>query len=581
MNREEKWEFMYGLARDYYKTYGNLNIKVNYAITVDGVSYKLGRWVYYQRKQKKYGLLDKTKEDRLNLIKMIWTKTSFMYPYDWQFYFDLVKQYYKENSDKQMPEDYQVFVNQEIIPLGKWLKNEKARSYVHPLTKYQLEQFNKIGLFIPTKNIHNWDFYYDLCIWYYKKNNNLLIPHDYTVKVINENNEEEEIRLGAWLATQRTLKKQGKLLVTRLELLEELNVVWVIKPFVKRRSWDFYYQLLKNYYNENNDINVPAGYSVIYNGERIYLSRWFINVKRKYRENKLSLEQKEALETLGIDKVKYNLKFADYYPLLQKYYELHGNLAITEKEFVLDANGRKFYLYDYVCRLRESYEKGNLTQKQIDLLNAIDMIWHKYDYNWFKMYDYAVKFYKEHGHLNIPFNYEIKEKTKTIKLGVWINSQRKRQKKNILSEEKIAYLEKLNIKWNFKRDWNFYYELLKENFYKRYKHINIPHDYVIIVDGESINLSNWLMSQKHKYMYNKLEQEKVEKLNALNIVWVQNNVFKEKKIENKEELLKIRAKLQMILEQSLKAYALETQEFTNQENVNIIEKAFTRQLNKY
>ncbi len=495
----------------------------------------------------------------------------------WNEMYQLAQAFYEEYHHLKIPIDYKV----DNKCLGSWLHKQKDKYKKGHLTETQIELLMAIGFSYTSRKNREWDFYYDLCIWYYKKNNNLLIPHDYIVKVVNENNEEEEIHLGAWLATQRILKKQGKLLIKRLELLEELNMVWVIKPFFKKRSWDFYYQLLKNYYNENNDINVPARYSVIYNGERIYLGRWFINIKRKYRENKLPLEQKEALETLGIDKVKYSLKFADYYALLKKYYELHGNLAITEKEFILDANGRKIYLYDYVYRLRKRYEKGNLTQKQIDLLNAIDMIWHKHDYNWFKMYGYAVKFYKGHGHLNIPSNYEIKEKNEIIKLGVWINSQRKCKKKNLLSEEKIAYLEKLNIKWNFKRDWNFYYELLKENFYKKYKHINIPQDYVIIVNGEGINLSNWLMTQKHKYMYNKLEQEKVEKLNALNIVWVKSNGFKEKKIENKEELLKIRAKLQMILEQSLKAYALETQEFTNQENVNVIEKAFARQLNKY
>ncbi len=572
MNKEEKWEFMYSLARDYYKTYCNLNINVRYVITIDGVSYNLGRWIYYQRKQKRRGLLPKDKEEKLNLIKMLWRKNSGMFPYDWQFYFDLVKEYYKENPDKEMPEDYEVWVNQEIIPLGKWLKNEKARSYARQLSKYQLKEFNKIGLFTKTKTIRNWDYYYDLCVWYYKKNNNLLIPYTYTITIVNKDNKEEAVHLGSWLATQRRLKKEGKLTEKQIELLDGLYIVWSFRKTSAKRDWDFYYELLKNYYDKEHNINMSRDFKVIYKDEVINLGEWLYRNKYEYYQNKLSAIHKEKLEKLGIAKMPRRNSVKIFYPLAKAYYQKHGHLNISENEYVLNERQEKVYLYYWLAELRKKYHQQVLSQKQIDALNAIGMIWSVIEYKWTKMYNYAVAFYKEHGHLNIPFNYEFIDNNETIKLGVWINYQRKSKKKNTLSASKIALLEKLNIVWEFTKDWDFYYNLLKENFYQYHNHIEVPKNYSVLVDGEMINLSNWLATQKHKYMTDKLDEDKIAKLNALNIIWIKDTAFMDKQITTKEDLLKLRKRLTTILNQALKIKVLEVQE---------VEQAFQRQLSKY
>jgi hypothetical protein len=77
-SREERWQFMYGLASGYFKTHGHLRIPKDY---VDPGGENLGAWISLQRnkfkKEKNYSEKEKQQKALLDYIGMVWqTKTD-------------------------------------------------------------------------------------------------------------------------------------------------------------------------------------------------------------------------------------------------------------------------------------------------------------------------------------------------------------------------------------------------------------------------------------------------------------------------------------------------------------------------
>ena len=74
------------------------------------------------------------------------------------------------------------------------------------------------------------------------------------------------------------------------------------------------------------------------------------------------------------------------------------------------------------------------------------MVWHPlvHEYEWMKMYELAVAYYKEKGNLLVPDAY----KTKDGKLlGSWIRHQKNRNKTGKLSDKERELLEQIDIAW--------------------------------------------------------------------------------------------------------------------------------------
>jgi len=81
-----------------------------------------------------------------------------------------------------------------------------------------------------------------------------------------------------------------------------------------------------------------------------------------------------------------------------------------------------------------------------------------------------------------------------VKLGCWINYQRKAKKKGTLYPKRITRLEKLSIVWDYLAyEWELKFQLLC-NFYKRKGHCNPP---TLHIEDE-IKLGGWVVIQRKK-----------------------------------------------------------------------------------
>ena len=229
------------------------------------------------------------------------------------------------------------------------------------------------------------------------------------------------------------------------------------------------------------------------------------------------------------------------YSFAKKYYEEYGNLNVNYYYKVKD---KEINLGVWISHQRCVYNgtvDGTLTKKQIDLLNEIGMVWkigrgkhkRKISKEWISKYNLAKKYYEIHNNLLIPALYFVKdEDDKEINLGAWIACQRQLYKNCKLSLEKVELLEKLKMVWevgrgNGKRKqekkpssiWLCNYDLAKK-YYEEFHDLLIPALYnVENKDGKKIKLGTWISNQRVAYKNGKLNEEQIELLEKIGMVW--------------------------------------------------------------
>ncbi len=158
-----------------------------------------------------------------------------------------------------------------------------------------------------------------------------------------------------------------------------------------------------------------------------------------------------------------SFKWINIYNLAKKYYEEHGNLLVPQNYIVEketeDGTVEKIKLGVWIMGQRQRYNGINsskLSNEQIKLLKEIGMVWNTISKSWEEKYELAKKYYKEHGDLLVPLNYEVEKETEEgriekVQLGYWIITQRQKYNGTIngeLLDEQIELLEKIGMIWN-------------------------------------------------------------------------------------------------------------------------------------
>ena len=217
--------------------------------------------------------------------------------------------------------------------------------------------------------------YYD-CIWV--ENYNLMA--EYYNKHKNTDISETEVidghDVGKWWKKQREYYRKGVLSDAKIELLDKFGKNWH-KLRVNKLEWEDYYKLLENYKKEHGNINMPFRYEV----DGIKLGAWFDSLKYAYNgknERKLSQTQIILLNRLDPNWMNVNriLSWPEYYKLLEKYYDMFGNITMrynTVFENVKLGNWLRDRNYDY-----KTYGYGKVQKPEMVIkLNSLENDWNK------------------------------------------------------------------------------------------------------------------------------------------------------------------------------------------------------------
>ncbi len=261
----------------------------------------------------------------------------------------------------------------------------------------------------------------------------------------------------------------------------------------------------------------------------------------------------------------------------KQYYEENGNLLVPSKYVTPSGYNLGIWLVSQRGIYNGSSE-GNLSDEQIEKLNAIGMCWlvaheriweeqyakakahfevtgkllppykseslkqwiihqrSKYhsgsldenkikrlddigmiwdlDESWEKMFRLAECYYHDNGNLDIPTAYVT---DKGEKLGIWYRSRVREFRSGRLSEERKARLFSIGFNQEpvYARNWMRYYAEA-EKYRNEHGNLHVNADYVT---ESGLNLGIWISGQRYSYGLGKLPRKRIELLEAIGMEW--------------------------------------------------------------
>lgn len=218
----------------------------------------------------------------------------------------------------------------------------------------------------------------------------------------------------------------------------------IMKPRPVSDSWNAMYDLARDYYVANGNLDVPSNYVT---PEGKTLGSW-LNAQRRIRAGKLkgrlTEEQIRRLDAIGMSWLDLGEeRWNRNYRALKAYYERYGDLDVPE-DYVTTDGIKLGKLVKNMRFHRETKYKRSLTPERIALLDRMGMIWDMDAHRWQEAYREAAAYYRENGDLRPTRRYVTPSGRK---LAAWLTYQRRKRAAGELSEEKIAMLDAVSMVW--------------------------------------------------------------------------------------------------------------------------------------
>ena len=198
--------------------------------------------------------------------------------------------------------------------------------------------------------------------------------------------------------------------------------------------------------------------------------------KLRMSRSQLSSSVIEELDGMGFLwdlQLSNELKWYYHYAELRRFYDEFGHTRVPAKR------GQYKSLGTWVLRQRR--DEMLLPEESKKLLNQLSFEWsedikRRREMDWKWMFTRLEKFYKKHGHSNVPDRYKL-----DVKLGRWVSTVR--YGKESLENWKIALLKTVKFKFtdDIRKDKATNRQILFQKlhvFYKKQGHANVPENYV-------------------------------------------------------------------------------------------------------
>ncbi len=355
------WDMMYGLAKAYYETHGDLEVPSRYR-TEGG--YALGTWITAQRRVRigeAQGVLTDERIQKLDQIGMRWESAVTLL---WNKYYEACREYYGQHGNLKMPARY---VAPDGTNLGIWLahirtirKNGSKSDY---LTPERMQMLDELGMVWDVPN-YAWERNYGAALAYYRIHGDINVPATY---------EFNGIKLGRWIRSLRQAYagRPGFAALTEEQIsrMNELGMKWHIK---QTHSWESGYRQAKEYAAANGHLAAPLKYVT---SDGFQLGKWLARQRTERNNGKLADERIKLLEEIGMTWRKSHAHpWEQCYAIAEAYYREHGDLRIPPG-YTVDG----IWMRSWLTSQRQKYRNTNpavaLSVDQIGRLEAIGMEW--------------------------------------------------------------------------------------------------------------------------------------------------------------------------------------------------------------
>jgi Helicase associated domain len=321
--------------------------------------------------------------------------------------------------------------------------------------------------------------------------------------------------LGEWLGLQRMLERRNQLDPIRQERLQQAGVVWNLN----NQHWQEMYQLLVDYHQEHGHAHVPQRYQIqnnivndtITSNNNTNLGTWLTTQRAAFRKGTLLPHRKQQLEALGVAWDQQEAQWENMYQLLLQFQQHHGHVQVPLSYMVADEP-----LGTWMASQRKILQKGTLSpqrQEQLQALlhNSTSPAASVKNQSWQEMYQLLVDFHQEHGHVDVPQDYQVHQGSKKFKLGTWLMTQRANFRNGKLLLQRQNQLEALGMNWDQREaKWEHMYQLLLQ-FHEQHGHVQVPQLYKVAKEP----LGTWMAHQRRALKKGTLSPQRQDQLQAL------------------------------------------------------------------
>lgn len=415
---EGSWDLYIKALKQYKERMGDCDVPNKHVEVVDGVGVTLGRWCVNTRmvkKGKQRGTLTDERIKRLDEMGFIWDTLM----YEWENGLRHFDKYVKEHDgDVLVPGDY---IDIDGFHTGNWVSNKRSEFKNGKLERNRIFTLEEKGF-----------------VWDVKKYNFLLRIND-TKYFIQENRRlpnsmsknKHEKNLACFLNRQRNNKmKMGEKYPKWKKVAIESIDGFVWNPA------ENYFLLGCKYYERyikmNKRFNIPNGYKT---EEGFNLDSWNNSQKNKYRDGKLSNNERIMLEKIGFIFSVSNDSFDKKFELLKEYMEI--NECDSDIPQTTIYKGEK--IGTFVTNMRSMYKNNSISKYRREKLESINFIWNVNDKQWIDNLKWIKEYKEKHGgKINLS-----KKDTSIKHYYYWLIDQRMLYKKNKMREDRRKLFEQV------------------------------------------------------------------------------------------------------------------------------------------
>jgi len=189
----------------------------------------------------------------------------------WNEKYSLLKDFKEENGHCNVPQNYNINPS-----LGRWVIRQRVRK--DKLSPDKIKKLNDL-CFVWDIFEYTWQQHFSKLLSYKKANGHCSVSKG----------DLKNLSLANWIIKQRQHRKNGKLTLEKIQLLDKLEFVWVE---YSRTPWTDNLNKLKEFKKKFGHCNVPRKWS-----EDAALSNW-VAIQRKNKE-KLNENQRNSLNSIG------------------------------------------------------------------------------------------------------------------------------------------------------------------------------------------------------------------------------------------------------------------------------------------
>lgn len=276
------------------------------------------------------------------------------------------------------------------------------------------------------------------------------------------------------------------------------------------QQWEMQFFELKKFKKKYGHCDVPDSRKT-----KSYrtLAKWCRNqrVRKKYYPLKYSPDREKKLTELGFS---WNIKdklFEKRFQQLKKYSEKYGHCNVPDSD--KNKRYRALALWCSGQRNRRKLNPLKYPPDRLKRLNELGFSWAVQDEQFEHNFQLLKKYYKKHGHCNVP---ERGENNENNKLGRWCGFQRKLKKRNPAKypADRLQRLDELGFCWDVHKEWfEHRFRQLKE-YHKKHGHCNVSMT-------EDAALAGWCIKLRiaHRRKSKELDKKRIRRLTQLGFVW--------------------------------------------------------------